>query len=393
MRPHQSFSVVPQLPEPLDALRELAWNLRFSWDPSTVELFRMMDRDLWDQCGRNPVLFLGRISQARLEECAKDDAILANLQKVGNDHSKYLASDATWYAKQRGDRDGIRIAYFSAEFGLSAQPAALLRRPRRAGRRPPQGRERTWGLPLVGGGPPLPAGVFPAVPESRTAGSRRTTRPTTSTTCRCTRCANAEGRRGRDPGPAAGRKDAARQGVAGRGRARAAVAPRHEPARSTSPEHRTITFELYGGDTETRLLQEYVLGVGGDARAVRARATEPDICHMNEGHSAFLGAGARSASSWSGTASRSRRRASPRRPPRSSRRILPCTAAVDLFEADQMERHLQRMARDLRPDPEDTAHEPWARGSRRQERPVQHGRIRIAELGPRRTAWRSCMAA
>ncbi|MCA9752266.1 MAG: alpha-glucan family phosphorylase, partial [Gemmatimonadetes bacterium] len=52
-------------------------------------------------------------------------------------------------------------------------------------------------------------------------------------------------------------------------------------------DQRTITYELYGGNREMRLLQEYVLGVGG-LRALFALGIEPDVCHMNEGHSAFL---------------------------------------------------------------------------------------------------------
>ena len=44
MRPHQSYAVVPQLPKALEHLRELAWNLRFSWDPATRDLFRMIPR-------------------------------------------------------------------------------------------------------------------------------------------------------------------------------------------------------------------------------------------------------------------------------------------------------------------------------------------------------------
>jgi starch phosphorylase len=120
MRPHQSFSVVPQLPEALERLRDLAWNLRFSWDPATCDIFRMLDAELWDECGHNPVALLGTISQDRLEECSRDDAILANLERAWNDFSKYLASDTTWFAKSTENPEWPRTAYFSAEFGLAA---------------------------------------------------------------------------------------------------------------------------------------------------------------------------------------------------------------------------------------------------------------------------------
>ena len=48
-----------------------------------------------------------------------------------------------------------------------------------------------------------------------------------------------------------------------------------------------ITNQLYIGDREHRLLQEMVLGIGG-VRIIHAIGLEPDIYHMNEGHSAFL---------------------------------------------------------------------------------------------------------
>ena len=52
------------------------------------------------------------------------------------------------------------------------------------------------------------------------------------------------------------------------------------------PFHRGITSELYGGGSETRLLQEIVLGVGG-WRLLRKLGYRPEVCHLNEGHAAF----------------------------------------------------------------------------------------------------------
>jgi starch phosphorylase len=55
-----------------------------------------------------------------------------------------------------------------------------------------------------------------------------------------------------------------------------------------SPEDRQITARLYGGDQDMRIRQEMILGLGG-IRALRALGKMPTVCHMNEGHSAFLG--------------------------------------------------------------------------------------------------------
>jgi starch phosphorylase len=53
------------------------------------------------------------------------------------------------------------------------------------------------------------------------------------------------------------------------------------------PAHRAIASELYGGGPELRLQQELVLGIGG-WRLLRALGLNPEVCHLNEGHSAFL---------------------------------------------------------------------------------------------------------
>jgi alpha-glucan phosphorylase-like protein len=54
-----------------------------------------------------------------------------------------------------------------------------------------------------------------------------------------------------------------------------------------SPEDRSITHYLYGGDHENRLKQELILGIGG-IRALTAMGLKPDLYHSNEGHSAFI---------------------------------------------------------------------------------------------------------
>ena len=53
------------------------------------------------------------------------------------------------------------------------------------------------------------------------------------------------------------------------------------------PEDRAIASQLYGGDNDTRIRQEIVLGIGG-MRALEVLGYKPTVFHMNEGHSAFL---------------------------------------------------------------------------------------------------------
>src|SRR6516165_10635260 len=120
LKPIHTFSVVPKLPSSLEALRTIAYHLRWAWSHESVELFRRLDRDLWETSGHNPVLLLGTIEQSKLEEAAKDDAFLAHLQRVESNLGAYLPTQGSWFCRTHGcDRERPTIAYFSAEFGLT----------------------------------------------------------------------------------------------------------------------------------------------------------------------------------------------------------------------------------------------------------------------------------
>ncbi|MGC2539750.1 MAG: DUF3417 domain-containing protein, partial [Candidatus Sulfotelmatobacter sp.] len=77
MKPIHTFKVRPSLPSSLLPLLEIAHNLRWSWDHAAIELFRRLDRDLWETSGHNPVLLLGMVDQAALQTAASDDSFLA----------------------------------------------------------------------------------------------------------------------------------------------------------------------------------------------------------------------------------------------------------------------------------------------------------------------------
>ena len=80
-----AYHVIPSLPKRISCLSDLAYNLRWSWDPSTLELFRRLDRDLWETTGHNPALMLGTIDQRRLLEVEKDEAFLVYMDRVYQD--------------------------------------------------------------------------------------------------------------------------------------------------------------------------------------------------------------------------------------------------------------------------------------------------------------------
>ena len=119
MRPVMSFNVVPSLPEPLKRLRDLAYNLRWAWSHDTIELFRRLDRELWESTNHNPVLMLGAIDQEKLQKAAEDDAFLAHLDRADRSLAAYLAGEPNWFRRNYGKNDPPLVVYFSAEFGVT----------------------------------------------------------------------------------------------------------------------------------------------------------------------------------------------------------------------------------------------------------------------------------
>src|SRR5690606_27850435 len=120
VKPVATVDVIPNLPPSLERLRDLAYNLRWSWDHETIALFRRLDRDLWTQTERNPVAMLGLISQETLQAAAQDEAFLAHLDRVCSRFDAYMnPSSKTWYAQHYDEVDQPIIAYFSMEYGLT----------------------------------------------------------------------------------------------------------------------------------------------------------------------------------------------------------------------------------------------------------------------------------
>ncbi len=282
MRPSHTFRVTPSLPKELERLRELAWNLWWSWNHEAIELFRRLDRDLWESTGHNPVLILGSIRQERLQQVSEDDGFMAHCDRVHQKFRRYLNDKATWYQKAQGNDDS-RIAYFSAEFGLTeslgiyAGGLGIL-----AGDHLKSASD--LGLPLVGVGLLYQQGYFrqylnpdgwqqelypdndfynlPVSLEQQLSGAPLTVEV---------------GYPGRTVIAQIWRADVGR----------VPLYLLDTNIASNRLEDRDITDQLYGGDNELRIQQEMLLGIGG-IRALDALGLRPTVCHMNEGHSSFL---------------------------------------------------------------------------------------------------------
>jgi starch phosphorylase len=277
IHPIREFVVRPALPPQLSRMQDLANNILWAWEPPIRALFRRLDPGLWKESGYNPVVMLGRVSQATLERMAADPRFLAQYQHACHrfdSHMKY----------PRADRDGKMIAYFSAEYGLTeclpvySGGLGIL-----SGDHMKSASDVD--LPLVGVGLLYQLGYFrqhlnadgwqqerylendfyslpvePTVDENGRQISVKVDLPTGPVAIRVWKLAV--------------------------GRVEMIFLDTNTPE-NARPEDRGITGQLYGGDNDMRIRQEIVLGIGG-MRALEALNYRPTVFHMNEGHSAFL---------------------------------------------------------------------------------------------------------
>src|SRR3712207_1263329 len=93
----RTFQVFPDVPESLKPLLEMAHNLWWVWHPEAAEMFRRLDRKLWEDVYHNPVKLLGQIPQDKLRDAAEDDSYLAHVGRVYDAFRMHLQEHG-WYA-------------------------------------------------------------------------------------------------------------------------------------------------------------------------------------------------------------------------------------------------------------------------------------------------------
>ncbi|MEZ0326854.1 MAG: DUF3417 domain-containing protein, partial [Fimbriimonas sp.] len=114
-----AFEVVIDLPEPLQPLKKLAANYRWTWDHESRNIFRAINKQLWHQFNHNPELFLNSLPKERLGQLASDATFIKRLNQAVEGLEKYRA-DGTWFGTTYPElKDRATIAYFCAEFGIS----------------------------------------------------------------------------------------------------------------------------------------------------------------------------------------------------------------------------------------------------------------------------------
>ncbi|NIA22308.1 MAG: alpha-glucan family phosphorylase [Anaerolineaceae bacterium] len=273
--------VVPKLPPQLERLKELAYNIWWSWDPEGRQLFRRLDPDLWERTYHNPVHMLGTASQDRLNFLADDEGYLSQLDRAWQRFQDYMASSHRFSHREV---EGQVFAYFSAEYGLteclpiySGGLGVLSGDHMKAA--------SDLGLPLVGVGLLYREGYFRQYLNAD--GWQQEYYPEND-------FYNMPVRRvmGQDGSQVVVEVDFPSSVVKCQlwridvGRIALYMLDTNHP--DNSDEHKAITAQLYGGDSENRIRQEMILGIGG-YRALRAIGKQPSVVHMNEGHAAFAG--------------------------------------------------------------------------------------------------------
>ena len=113
-----TIHVIPELPDELKRLEDLAYNLYISWNPEARQLFRKIDPELWKTTNHNPVKFLREVQQKKLEKAATDPQYLSLFKKVVVEFDQYMKAENTWFSKTFTKENKKLIAYFSAEFGF-----------------------------------------------------------------------------------------------------------------------------------------------------------------------------------------------------------------------------------------------------------------------------------
>lgn len=265
------------LPAELQPLEEIAHNLWWTWNEEAKDLFEEIDPKKWEKYDRNPVLMLQNLQSERTEELVKDTQFTEKVQRVYAAFQQYIQTPY--------DANRPGIAYFSMEYGL------------------------TNILKIYSGGLGVLAGDYlKEASDSRVDMAAvgflyRYGYFTQSLSMDGQQIANYEAQNfGNLPitqvteengvpmkleVPFYDRIVYAHVWKAAVGRINLYLID--SDIEENSEFDRSITHQLYGGDWENRMKQEYLLGIGG-ILLLKKLGIKKDVYHMNEGHAAFINA-------------------------------------------------------------------------------------------------------
>ena len=267
-----------QLPEPL---AELALDLRNCWDCTTHSVWSRIDPELW-ALTHNPWLVLQTASRTRIEALDADPEFRAQVHELARSQREYLKRPA-WFQSAYPSSPLSCVAYFSMEFALSeALPIYSGGLGNVAGDYLKAASDLA--VPVVGMGLLYQQGYFRQIIEPD--GTQRALNPYNDPgQLPVTPVRDSDGEWLRLSVNLPGHKLWLRAWQVQVGRVKLYLLDSNDPA--NQPAYRGITSELYGGGPELRLVQELVLGIGG-WRLLRGLGIKPEVCHLNEGHAAFV---------------------------------------------------------------------------------------------------------
>jgi len=271
------------VPAPLAPLERLAWNYWWSWAADGAEIFRDLDPEVWEDCEQNPRQLLAKTSAYRLAEAAADPVYLERVRRIEEHFQAYMAAGIGWSIDHPKITSERPVAYFCAEFGVHNS------------------------LPLYSGGLGILAGDHlksasdlrvPLVAIGllyRYGYFRQRLRndgwqeelygETFPNDLPITLIKNEDGTPLRIEVAIRSRNVLAQVWRAEVGTVQLYLLDTNIPENVETD--RWVTGHLYGGDRETRIVQEMLLGIGG-VRLLRKLGVTPHVFHLNEGHSAFL---------------------------------------------------------------------------------------------------------
>ena len=275
-----------ELPRRIERLNELSYNLWWTWQPRARELFKELDPVLWELCNENPVLLLHRIDPERLRKSAEDAKFTGEYDDVIKRFDTMInASETeTWLAFRHPELLGKKVAYFSAEFGLHRA------------------------LPIYSGGLGVLAGDH--IKEASDMGIPLTAVSLLYRQGYLQQRLDSSGWQHDVPAHLEPDSEPTQQVLNADGSpvlievdlqdgsgplclavwkvqvGRVSLYLLDSDVEGNPEWTRQLASRLYGGDTEHRLRQEIVLGIGG-VRLLRKLGIEPTYFHANEGHAAL----------------------------------------------------------------------------------------------------------
>lgn len=260
----------------------LAGNVWWSWHPEVTSLFRDLDPIRWRQLDHNPIVLLKEFTPERLEQRASEMVLFSRINHAYRQLKDYLATPHTWARTHAGVLGAHPVAYFSAEFGIHESIPIYS-----GGLGVLSGDHiksaSGLGVPLVAIGLFYNQGYF----KQRLNEDGYQEEEYQDTKVEDLPLEPARDSKGNAIVVGMSTRSGeirARVWLMMVGRVRLYLLDCSVP--ENSPEDRQLTNRLYGGDERQRIRQELVLGVGG-VKALQALGIQPNVYHLNEGHSAF----------------------------------------------------------------------------------------------------------